>query len=30
MNVNRTVSGPPVTRESRIRPSGQNVWPPLV
>jgi len=28
-HVNRTVSGPPVARQSRIRPSGQNVWPPL-
>ena len=28
-HVNRTVSGPPVSRQSRIRPSGQNVWPPL-
>ena len=24
-HVNRTVSGPPVARQSRIRPSGQNV-----
>ena len=28
-HVNHTVSGPPVARQSRIRPSGQNVWPPL-
>ena len=28
-HVNRTVAGPPVARQSRIRPSGQNVWPPL-
>ena len=28
-HVNRTVSGPPVARQPRIRPSGQNVWPSL-
>jgi len=28
-HVNRTVSGPPVARQSRIWPSGQNVWQPL-
>ena len=28
-HVNRSVSGPPVARQSRIRPSGQNVWPSL-
>jgi len=28
-HVNRTVSGLPVSRQSPIRPSGQNVWPPL-
>jgi len=28
--VNRTVSGPPVARQSRIWPSGQKFWPPLV
>jgi len=27
--ANRTVSGPPVARQLRIRPSGQKVWPPL-
>jgi len=28
-HVNRTVADPAVARQSRIRPSGQNVWPPL-
>jgi len=28
-HANRTVSSPPVARQSRIRPSGQNVWPSL-
>jgi len=28
-HVNRTVSGPAVARQSRIRSSGQNVWPLL-
>jgi len=27
--VNRTVSGNQVDRKSRLRPSGQQVWPPL-
>jgi len=27
--VNRTVSGLPVVTQSRIRPSGQKVWPPV-
>ena len=27
--VNSTVSGPPMARQSQIRPSGPNIWPPL-